>query len=494
MAKSRSGKVIIVASGQAATTLASLVTAAVLARLFTRSDYAVYRQTMMVYAVAAPFVALGFNQALLYFLPTESDRPRSVLVENLILLTLGGAVLTAFLLLGGNDFLAKRFDNPELARTLLILAPYPLLMLPAGSFSACLLARDRTTQAAIFNVASRLVILVAVLAPVTVWTAPDVAVRGLVGGSLITASGAMWFMFRACREGPWAPTLAGMRRQASYALPLGLATLVGTIDRSLDKVMVSTMCSPVDFAVYVNGAMEIPLIGIVTGSITSVLIVEYRVLFAEGRTDEALRLIHRAMIKGALILVPVMFILMILAPELMRVLYGVTYSESALPFRVYLLLLPIRTLTFGAILMATGRSAYVFVNAGLTLAANALLTYFAIHLFGATGAAIATVSAVYMVAVPFLTLILHRALNCRVCTLYPLVELSKIAAAAIAATLPVWALKSVIQHWADPLVLSLAGSVYIPIVIVILTRLRLVDTLAAATWFRSNIVARFPSL
>ena len=77
---------MILASGQALTTLATLIIAVVLSRLFSKADYATYRQTILAYTFAAPFAMLGFQQALYYFLPREQARPRRVLVENLLLL------------------------------------------------------------------------------------------------------------------------------------------------------------------------------------------------------------------------------------------------------------------------------------------------------------------------------------------------------------------------------------------------------------------------
>ena len=94
MAKSRSAKAIIFGSGQALSGAVNLVIAVVLARLLSKLDYAAYRQTLVVYTTTSPFVVLGFQYALYYFLPQEDRRRRGVLVENLLLLTGGGFLLT----------------------------------------------------------------------------------------------------------------------------------------------------------------------------------------------------------------------------------------------------------------------------------------------------------------------------------------------------------------------------------------------------------------
>jgi len=93
MSESRSVKVLILSSGQALTALVSVISMAVLTRVFSKPDYATFRQTLLTYTFAAPFVMLGMNRALYFFLPSERERPRTWLVENLLLLALAGAVL-----------------------------------------------------------------------------------------------------------------------------------------------------------------------------------------------------------------------------------------------------------------------------------------------------------------------------------------------------------------------------------------------------------------
>ena len=229
MINSRSAKVLILSSGQALTALVGIISMAVLTRVFSKLDYATYRQTLLAYAFAVPFVTLGLDRALYFFLPGEKKRPRALLVENLLLLTLAGAVLSLFILLGGNQLLAQRMNNPDLASILLLLVPYPLFMLPASAMSACLMARDRTEQVAGFNVGSRFVMLVLVLLPVLFWATPAAAIIGTVVGAAITTAAALYLMFRACPSGPWRPQWSSMKAQLAFGVPLGLATLVGTV-------------------------------------------------------------------------------------------------------------------------------------------------------------------------------------------------------------------------------------------------------------------------
>lgn len=407
-----------------------VASAAVLARVFSKTDYASYRQTLLAYTFAVPFVTLGFDRALYYFLPGEEKRSRGFLVENLLWLLGGGALLSLFLLVGGNQLLAMRFNNPDLGRLLLLLIPYPVLMLPAASLSACLMARNRTEQVAGFNVGSRLLMLLAIVVPCLIWPSPSTAIVGTVMGAAVTTPVALTLMLHACKVGDWRPTWHGICQQIRFSFPLGIASLVATVSISLDQVMVAAICSPAVFAVYVNGAMEIPLIGMVTGSVASVLIVDYARLFKEDRIPEIIELIHRAMVKCALILFPAMVFSMCMAPELMSLLFGKSYEASAIPFRIYLLMLPIRTLNFGAVLQAMGHSRKILIQSIISLTTNALLLWCAIHFLGPLFAPVGPVVSLYVFAVPYLIFVLRSILRCTVSSLFPWSELAKVMAAS----------------------------------------------------------------
>lgn len=482
MTSSRSTKVLILSSGRALTALVGIASAAILARVFSQHDYATYRQTLLAYTFAVPFVTLGFDRALYYFLPGEERRSRGILVENLVWLLGAGALLSLFMVLGGNQLLASRFNNPALAKLIMLLVPYPLLMLPAASLAACLMARDRTGQVAGFTIGSRVVMLCAIVVPCLIWPSPSTALIGTVLGAAVTTAAALILMFRACSIGNWRPTWPGLRRQIQFSLPLGLSGLAGTTTQSLGQVIVAALAPAATFAVFVNGAMEVPLVGMITGSITAVILVDYARLYREGRTDEIVALIHRVMVKSSLFLFPTMVFLLLMAPELMTLLFGQRYEASSVPFRIFLLMLPARTLTFGAVLQATGHSRHVLYQSILSLVSVGMLTWGAIRLFGPLLAPVGAVVSLYVFALPYLIVVLRRILACPVTTLFPWATLAKVAGASIVGAPAVWLLKGVGAGWPSFAVLFAAGGVYVLITAVVFHAFAWVPSVSWRGW------------
>ncbi len=421
---------------------AGILSAVILSRLFSKSDYATYRQVLLVFTFATPILLLGLPEALYYFLSVEKKRPRSVLMENLLVIAVTSTLLSLFLLLGGNRLLAKGFDNPALAGVLLIMAPYPLFSMPLRSLRSCLVIHDRFKLVAVLDVLDRVLMLLFVAVGVLIWGTPTAAVAGVVIAACITFGPAMWFGMSSTRgPGSWRPSARSMWNQVGYAVPLGLATMIGTIMRSLDKIVVSSIRPLEEYAVFVNGAMEIPLIGAITGSVMMVLFPEIVRLCKGGDTDAAIRLWQKAAEKCALFIFPSMCVVIAMAPEIMSALYSRKYIESAAVFQIYALLLPVRIVTWGIMFMAADRSRLILLKSVVGLVINLVLSVLFVWMWGLLGAAIGTIVTIYVWDLPFSIVGLGKIYNTGVRRLLPygyLLKVFAISAAAGVVFVPNW--------------------------------------------------------
>jgi len=129
MSQSRTTKVLALSLGTFLTQLVGMASGIVLARVLTKGDLATYRQTMLAYHFAVPFLTLALPSALYFFLPRKPGAERTVLFSNLVPLAIMGIVFSVFLLAGGARLLAWRFNNPDLEHTLRLLASCPLFVL-----------------------------------------------------------------------------------------------------------------------------------------------------------------------------------------------------------------------------------------------------------------------------------------------------------------------------------------------------------------------------
>lgn len=398
---SRTSKVLALSLGQALTAVVSIISGMVAARVLSKYDYATMRQTLLAYQFAAPLLTLALPNALYYFLPREDQEKRGLLIDNLTLLFIMGAVFSFFLLLGGDALLAGRFNNPDLEKTLSWMIPYPLFTMPAAILGAVLVVQGRITTLGIYNVATNLALTCAVIAACLITRSYSGPVWVQILFPILTLPVALLLAFSNTAGALRKPNFSSMKKMVQYSVPLGLASMLGTITLQLDKMIVSSMCTPDDFAVYANGAVEIPLISVITGSIATVILADMANSVKDGDHAGALALFRQAAVRSALILLPVMAFLMVYATDFILLLYSERYIESVTAFRIYLFTLPIRIVVYGSALMALGMTRAVLWRSIFELLLNAVFSIVFVYLFGYIGAAIATILTLYLWSVPF---------------------------------------------------------------------------------------------
>jgi len=473
---SRTIKVALLSFGKFLGSIAAILTMAILSRILTKTHYAAYQQTFLSYQFTIPFLTLGLPQALYFFLPRDEKNNRSILSGNLLLLFLMGLLFMVLIQLGLNRFLADRFNNPNLSELLLIFSPYALFALPVLSIDACLVSNNRVKTLALFNIGSKMTILTAVVGFAWIYRTPEAAIYGAVSAAFAVFIPAIFLMYQSTIRGTLSPNRADLWEQLRYSVPLGLSAMIGILSLNLDKILVSSMCDPEEFAVYINGAFEIPLISIITGSIISVLLPEFTALYQKEKFEQILQLWRRAMIKSALLIFPVMVFLFALAPEVIHVLFSAKYSESVYPFRIYLLALPLRITHFGSIFMAAGKNHLVVYRTVCDLVINLILSIILIQIFGSVGAAIATVCVMYLWALMYTLFYIQKILDVPFSRLMPIRELTKIF---LTVFIPIIIMSPLIfisrPQW-GPLILGISGIVYFPSIFLIYKHLGLVDT------------------
>jgi len=405
----------------------TLLTGIVLARMLTKGELATYRQTLLAYNIAAPILSLGLSSGLYYFLPNETKKARGIVFEALLVMLIMGLLYALFIAFGGNYLLAKRFSNPEVEKTLIYLIPYPLLTLPAGLLGAVLVVRGKVTQLTVFNVSSNLLLGVAVITACVLWTDPRSLIMTYVGISLFTGTIAIVLMLQAVPDGDWRPSWGNIKTMIGFSLPLALASMIGSIALQLDKFIISAMRTPEEFAVYSNGAIEIPLIGMITGAISTVILADMAAYCKKGEKQKALALFKKAAVHSALILLPAMAFLMVYADEFITILFSNKYEGSVGVFRIYLGILPIRIVMYGAALMALNMTRVILWRSIGDLISNAVLSCLFVYLWGPYGAAFATVITLFIWTVPFNLKMIAQGFECRWLDVLPMAPIVKIS-------------------------------------------------------------------
>lgn len=398
--ESLSFKATMISIGMFCASLSTLVAGMVMSRYFSVADYGIYRQVQLVYNTLLPLFVLGLPQSVNYFLPqfTEEKKRKEFVMQTYNIL-LGIGVLFFLLMFFGGDILSGISKSKEVSGYLRIFAFYPLFTLPTVFYQNLFVVTNKVRLSAVLSAALSLVNLSAIL--LTVLAKGQVALLLILVNvaALVQFLVVSYHTLKYC--GGWWLRIDkwSLLEQFKYCIPLGIAMLVGALTRQTDKWLISIYFTPEEYAIYSNGAYELPFLPIIATSVSAVLMPELVRYFRDGKWEEMLRVWHNSCEKVGVIFFGVMAFLLFFTPEAIAFLFSDKYASSGQVFQIYLLILPTRITTFGMVLQAMGKSRKVLSVSVYTLIVNLILSLFTVRLFGFLGPTIATVTLFYLMGI-----------------------------------------------------------------------------------------------
>jgi O-antigen/teichoic acid export membrane protein len=180
-----------------------------------------------------------------------------------------------------------------------------------------------------------------------------------------------------------------LRTQLAYALPLGVASVIGGLYLYLDNYFVSYRFSPADYAVYANGCFNIPLVDLLALSINTMMIPRVSRLQSEGRRREIIELAARMARKLAAFSLPLYFFLLVAGREFIVVLFTASYLPSVPIFLINITLIPLGLIASACdpVIRAYAEHRYFLLRVRVVLlAALAAALWYVTGRYGLTGA------------------------------------------------------------------------------------------------------------
>jgi O-antigen/teichoic acid export membrane protein len=452
----------------------SVVLLSGLTRLVTKGQLGAYQQLTLLYGIVSPLLVAGIPTALLYFIPRSRERAEVrtwVGTAYLVLGTLGllFSITTAL----ARVPIAEALGNAHLAPVLLVYAPFPGLAFVASVLSPALVALGRAALATVVGVTGSILSVICVLAAVSVQPNAKYIAGALVIGqacftvlSVITVSRVIGIEF----------SRHGIRDRCAHLLkfgvPLAMTGLAGMLAFQFDRLVVSRNFSAALYAVYAVGAVELPISVLVQQAVNSTLMPALTRHYLAGDVPGMAALWRRAVRRSSLVLLPTFVFFMLTAPAAVRLLYGASYAESAVMFRIYLFLVPLRVATYGIITQAIGRTRINLTGSFVFLGTNAILVLALVGPMGLPGPAVATVAATAGLAAYYLVR-LRWVLGLTVRALFPWRALAANLAVSVVAAIPAALVVLLAVH--GLIQLLIAGVVYPPCYVGLLLATRRLD-------------------
>lgn len=410
--------------GKALSFLLLYLLASFLSRMLDKGTYGSFQQLWLIYYVMLAVFLAGLDQSIMYFVPRLAPENRKTFIAQTFLLLLFLSAASALLLAGGADWIAKALNNPALKTALRVFSVFCFFALPTLVLDSTFVCNRKPWVSAGFNVIMKGgIFAISVLRfhrgdsleQVCIWLAGLSAAQFVLAVILLGVN-VGW---------PWPRwDVETVKQQLAYALPLGALALLGVLQIQLGKLVIANAYSPERYAVYQNGAIELPLHVIFTASAAAVMTPEFVRFFHGGMASEIPSLWGAATRRLSLIHFPVFVWLMVFAPEVVAFVFSPRYLESAHVFRIYLLLVPLRIANYGTILMATGRQKALLAVYSVSLVACFALNIGLLRLVGWLGPACATVLLNYLLGLTIMVII-SRTLGASLRGIFPWKPLAK---------------------------------------------------------------------
>jgi O-antigen/teichoic acid export membrane protein len=424
-------KVVIVSLSQFATSMERIVVFMILSRTLSQSDYGTYQQVWLFYLTILPLFVMGLPSSLLYFIPKSTlIQRKTVVFQTLVLLEIVGLIFCAITFFTA-PLMASQFNNPTLVSYLRIFAFYPLFSLSPKILNLLMIANDKPINSAISSVIYSIISIIFIITPSIIGLPLVYTFYGAISGAAIFFFGFLLYLGRYYRNQKIIWDWKLLLSQVVYSIPLGLGSILGTLSTQINRFVVSSSFSTELFAIFTNGAFEIPFIGMITGSLMTVLIPEFvSRLEKKESTQSVWQLWNDSTLKTALLLFPITIYFLVFSSDIMIVLFSTKYVESTSIFRIYLLVTFVRITQYGSLLQAMGKTKLILIISIIGLILNLLFSMVSIPLLGLHGPAWANVATVYMWAIMYL-FIIHNLLKIPISMIMPWKRLFKLLIVAI---------------------------------------------------------------
>ena len=315
-------------AGKLAAFILSFLTPMLIARRLDLVTIGTYKQVFMIITSATNVLPLGFATCAYYFLPREPIR-RGAVVLNIVMVLTGIGVAAALVAFFLPQSLVRLVGDARITQ----FAAYIALILPLAvlgqGFETLLMANQEVQLAAIFTVGMQASRTLTLFLAVVFWGTAEAIVISYLLHSIATIF-AMWWYLNSRFPGFWHKTDHGLlKEQFSYALPLGAIGLLWTMQVEMHSYVVSSLFGPAALAIYTNGCFQLPVMGLIADSTTSVVLPRMSEMRALNNDKEILALAARVMRKLAMASVFLYCYMATVAEPLMILLWTDKFRGSA---------------------------------------------------------------------------------------------------------------------------------------------------------------------
>ncbi|MFN6091175.1 MAG: oligosaccharide flippase family protein, partial [Bacteroidota bacterium] len=385
MQSNRSFKVIVVAIGNGINILINFLTLPYLVRSLSFDDYGTYGQVLMIVTILQGFFTFNLNQIANIYFANDEHNPK-VVFSTIAKFSLGMSLVSCIVMFASIPVVGSAFDNDLLFKLLSFSVLNLFAQVIAPILISVLIFFNRVQNTVAILVSTNILKVASMFYSIHFMHSLEALMIGL---SIVSLIQLIAFLTQVPKEvlsfSYFDKSLA--KNMFVMASPLAISSLIEKSLIYLDGVMVSAMLTTTAYAFYRAGAVEVPFVAGLYGSVTAIVMPEIAKLFSDNNLKEIIRL-KRIAISGTIFFVyPVLIFLFFFAEPLVSAYLSKSYSASIVIFMIFNLSLLIRVNDYQDIIIISKNSKFIFRSVLFVSVLNLILNYALITYFGINGAA-----------------------------------------------------------------------------------------------------------
>lgn len=396
MTSSRSVKVLLLTLGNGINILMNFIMMPYLARTLDYVEYGTYGQVLMITSFLQIIFTFSLNQMVNLLFADAAHSKRSSFATLFYMATFAAFAGGIFLLVS-SGIIADWFKNPGLCTLLMYSVFFMAGQIIYSVLFSMLIFHERIKQASLLLVISNLIRVMMIFSSIHFYHSLEKVIWSINFVSFIQIVMALFFLprdlvfFRKFDR-----VIANQIIRTAYPL-----TLSGITERSVfyvDGILISTMLTTSDYAIYRAGAFEVPFISAIYGSVSSILLPEVARLYKNGDFNNIVKLKQKGIMANACIIYPVLIYLLFFGKTLVTFYLSEKYVASVPVFALFNLALLVRVNDYQDILVVSANTKKIMYYSLVMFLANLGLNLILINYFGILGGAIAFISFLFMYA------------------------------------------------------------------------------------------------
>jgi len=442
--------------------IVSLALPLLLVRKLSQAEFGSYKQAFLVIGTAVAILPLGFCTSAFYFLPREDNpKTKNQIIFNIVLFNLVVGLLAFLVLWISSGLFSRLFHDSKLEGFEALIGSVILFWLFSSFLETIAVANQEARVSTVFILGAQLSKALLLLgAAIFFGTVSSLIIAALIHAIIQTVV-LLWYLQIRFKGFWFSFSWPVLRSQISYVLPYSITALLFTAQTDLHNYFVANRYNAATFAIYSVGCMQLPMIGILSESLASVMIPRLSILQKENNRREIVRLMTQVMRKLAFVHFALYAFLMVSGKEFIRWLFTDAYVGSWPIFAVNLTWIPFYVIMLDPIVRAYAEQRYFLLKLRLTLFAILVPgLWFAVAKFGPIGA-IAVVVSTNLIEHLLVTVRSAKIIGFERRDIHLLRDVSKLAVAAVVAAFGALTIKPFVGSFKPLYVLAISGTVFV---------------------------------